>query len=230
MSEKRKQLHWGDLLVLTVILFGYAIYTSFQYYLVLPEEILASEESITFSEEQNYLAFITQFVQLLLAFAYLKWRNFDFSRWVITFSGKAVVYGIGLFFLAALCVDLYFIAIYGLEEKLQPISFFTVLKQHLSFSLIIYAILNGFYEEIFFLGICLAVKPAQIKYAVIYSIIIRISFHTYQGLVSAVGLGIVIGLLFYFLYRKSVSKNLVPFFIAHTIADILGLEILGYIS
>lgn len=96
------------------------------------------------------------------------------------------------------------------------------------FSTIIYAVLNGFYEEFFFLGICTAVQDKYKKWVFIYSLFIRFSFHTYQGLSIAVGLGVVLGTFFYFLYTKSKTKNLLPFFIAHTIADISGLTVLNY--
>ncbi|HDL2992820.1 TPA: CPBP family intramembrane metalloprotease, partial [Mannheimia haemolytica] len=100
--------------------------------------------------------------------------------------------------------------------------------REVNISTVLYAILNGFYEEIFFLGICLAVKPEYLKWAVIYSLIIRVSFHTYQGMESALGLGIWLGLIIYLLYSRSKQKNLFPFWVAHSIADILGLSLLAY--
>ncbi len=71
-----------------------------------------------------------------------------------------------------------------------------------SYSLIFYALLNGFYEEIFFLGICLMGNPKHAKWAFLYSLIIRCSFHTYQGLVSGIGLGLIVGIIFHLLYQK----------------------------
>ena len=98
-----------------------------------------------------------------------------------------------------------------------------------SFALILYSLLNGFYEEIFFLGVCLCVKPKSIKWVLPLSILIRFSFHTYQGFINAMGIGIVGGLMFYLLYSRSKDKNLAPFFITHTISDIIGMGLLSYI-
>lgn len=86
-------------------------------------------------------------------------------------------------------MDLYFETLYGVYNLVYPEPFWAVLRE-VNISTVLYAILNGFYEEIFFLGICLAVKPEYLKWAVIYSLIIRVSFHTYQGMESALGLGI----------------------------------------
>lgn len=92
----------------------------------------------------------------------------------------------------------------------------------------IYSLLNGVYEELYFLGICLAVKKEHIKWAVPFSLLIRTSFHTYQGMLSALGIGLLFGGLFLLVYYRSKDKNLLPFFIAHTIADIFGIGILSY--
>lgn len=94
--------------------------------------------------------------------------------------------------------------------------------------MILYSILNGFYEEIFFLGICLSVKPEERKYYFIYSLLVRYSFHTYQGNISAIAIGLLVGGIYYFLYEKMEEKNLFPFFLAHTITDILGAGIISY--
>lgn len=82
-NNKTTYLNWYDLCVLTLILFGEAIYTSTQQYFITTEMQGNFEENLTFSNEQNYWALLTQLALLLIAMGYLKWRNFDFSRWVI---------------------------------------------------------------------------------------------------------------------------------------------------
>ncbi|HHW7507755.1 TPA: CPBP family intramembrane glutamic endopeptidase [Mannheimia haemolytica] len=226
-NNKTTYLNWYDLCVLTLILFGEAIYTSTQQYFITTEMQGNFEENLTFSNEQNYWALLTQLALLLIAMGYLKWRNFDFSRWVIRPSWLAFFSGIGLFILLSLAMDLYFETLYGVYNLVYPEPFLAVLRE-VNISTVLYAILNGFYEEIFFLGICLAVKPEYLKWAVIYSLIIRVSFHTYQGMESALGLGIWLGLIIYLLYSRSKDKNLLPFWVAHSIADILGLSLLAY--
>ena len=90
---------------------------------------------------------------------------------------------------------------------------------------IAYALLNGFYEEFFFLGVMTSVNDKYKWWALAYSILIRISFHTYQGLLWAVVIGVIYGLFYYFLYKK-VIKNLLPFFLMHALADMFGSSIL----
>lgn len=224
---KRAYLNMLDLIILTVIFFGLAIYTSTSQYFLLPQETVTLEDNLTFSTLQNYQALLTQFILLTIAFGYLKWRNFNFSQWHIKPSLKSILQGVALFILLSLAMDLYYAVIYGFYASGNSVSFLTVLSG-VEFSTVLYAILNGFYEEIFFLGICLAVRPKFLICAVIYSLIIRVSFHTYQGLETALGLGIWLGLIIYLLYSRSKEKNLFPFWVAHSIADVFGLSVMAY--
>lgn len=224
---KRTYLNIWDVVILTVIFFGLAIYTSTSQYFLLTQDAVTVEENLTFSTLQNYQAFLTQFILLMIAFGHLKWRNFDFSQWHIKPSLKSLLQGAGLFIVLSLAMDLYYAVIYGFNVSDNSVSFLSVLRE-VRFSTVLYAILNGFYEEIFFLGICLAVKPNYLKWAVLYSLIIRVSFHTYQGLETALGLGIWLGLIIYLFYSRSKEKNLFPFWIAHSIADVFGLSVMAY--
>lgn len=224
---KRTYLNIWDLVILTVIFFGLAIYTSTSQYFLLTQDAVTVEENLTFSTLQNYQAFLTQFILLMIAFGYLKWRNFDFSQWHIKPSLKSLLQGAGLFIVLSLAMDLYYAVIYGFNVSDNSVSFLSVLRE-VQFSTVLYAILNGFYEEIFFLGICLVVKPNYLKWAILYSLIIRVSFHTYQGLETALGLGIWLGLIIYLFYSRSKEKNLFPFWVAHSIADVFGLSVIAY--
>lgn len=224
---KRTYLNIWDVVILTVIFFGLAIYTSTSQYFLLTQDAVTVEENLTFSTLQNYQAFLTQFILLMIAFGYLKWRNFDFSQWHIKPSLKSLLQGAGLFIVLSLAMDLYYAVIYGFNVSDNSVSFLSVLRE-VRFSTVLYAILNGFYEEIFFLGICLVVKPNYLKWALLYSLIIRVSFHTYQGLETALGLGIWLGLIIYLFYSRSKEKNLFPFWIAHSIADVFGLSVMAY--
>ena len=88
-----------------------------------------------------------------------------------------------------------------------------------------YALLNGFYEEFFFLGLLTSVKEKHQWLVLVYSVIIRISTHTYQGLLWALVIGLVYGFFYYFLY-KCVVKNLLLFFIMHALADMFAPSLL----
>ena len=86
---------------------------------------------------------------------------------------------------------------------------------------ILYSLLNGFYEEFFFLGLLTSVKDEHKWYALAFSTLVRVSFHTYQGLLWSLVIGVVYGLFYYFMYKK-VIKNLLPFFLMHAMTDMFG--------
>lgn len=88
-----------------------------------------------------------------------------------------------------------------------------------------YALLNVFYEEFFLLRLLTSVKEKHQWLVLVYSVIIRISFYTYQGLLWVLVIGLVYGLFYYFLY-KYVVKNLLPFFLMHALADMFGSSLL----
>ncbi|MEX2784903.1 CPBP family glutamic-type intramembrane protease [Streptococcus sp. H49] len=226
MTNKLKQLRWFDLLALTAIMFGPAIYSSTVQYLTTGDNLQAIQNNVTFSALQNYQALASQLIWLGLAFTYLLLRNFDFSIWTkqIKWTLFLPLQVLAIFCLAAAAMDLFISLTWSLLQPSTP-SVFEILKEA-DLSLVLYSLMNGFYEEIFFLGICLAVKPKFIKWSFLFSLFIRFSFHTYQGMTTAIGLGFLLGTIFFVLYRKMKKPNLLPFFLAHSIADIVGLSLL----
>lgn len=227
-KEKNTYLKWLDILVLTLILWGEGIYTSTISYIALIQGKATIDDNLSFSATDNYGSLALQAGLLLLALLYLWLRRFDFKAWTIRFNIKAVASGILIFLAAALLLDIYFLLTNPLTGVLPfpgPIGAFFVNE---TVSSVIYALLNGVYEELYFLGICLAVRKEHLKWAVPFSLLIRVSFHTYQGIISALGIGLLFGIFMYLLYRRSKDRNLLPFFIAHAIGDLFGLGILSY--
>ncbi len=228
-SAKRTYLRWFDILLLTIILFGEGIVNSTIQYLALQEQTTTLQQNLTFSPLDNYKGFAMQAAWLLVAVLYLLARNFDFSYFKanIILSPWVFLQAIGLFFISALCFDIFSLISYQFATPVTP-SMMTVWPT-IDFSLLLYSLLNGFYEEIFFLGICLAVHPRYHKWTFLYSLLIRCSFHTYQGLGNAIGLGLILGSIFYLFYQWMPRKNLLPFFLAHSLADIVGLTVIYYL-
>ena len=228
MSTVCNHLKWFDILVLTLILWGEGIYTSTASYIALIQGASTVDDNLTFSATDNYGALALQAGLLLLALLYLWLRRFDFKVWTIRFNIKAVAGGVLIFLAAALLLDIYFMLTNPLTALLPfpgPIGAFFGSE---TVSSVIYALLNGVYEEIYFLGICLAVRKEHLKWALPFSLLIRVSFHTYQGMISALGIGLLFGIFMYLMYRRSKDRNLLPFFIAHAIGDIFGLGVLSY--
>lgn len=227
-KEKINHLKWFDIFILTLILWGEGIYTSTISYIALIRGKATIDDNLSFSTADNYGALALQAGLLLLALLYLWLRRFDFKAWTIRFNIKAVASGVLIFLAAALLLDIYFLLTDPLTGVLPfpgPIGAFFVNE---TVSSVIYALLNGVYEELYFLGICLAVRKEHLKWTVPFSLLIRVSFHTYQGIISALGIGLLFGIFMYLLYRRSNDRNLLPFFIAHAIGDIFGLGILSY--
>ncbi|CAM2802973.1 abortive infection protein [Streptococcus acidominimus] len=229
ISKKLTILRWFDVAVLTLILFGEGIVNSTLQFLALQQHTTTVQENLTFSRLDNYKALAIQLIWLILAILYLLFRNFDFSIWKkrIFFTKWVPLQVVGLFLVTALCMDAFHLISYQFVQPLAPSMFQWV--PGVDISLILYALLNGFYEEIFFLGVCLTVNPNYTKWVFLYSLIIRCSFHTYQGLAAGVGLGLIVGPLFYYFYRKLKPENMLPFFLAHAIADVIGLTVLSYV-
>ena len=231
---KLKYLRWWDLIIITVIMIGMGIYQSnIIYFTTLKIPVNSYSNNVVFTSWDNFKGIFSQVFQLIIVIFYLKWRKFDFFQWKFKIDLKNTLFGILLFFLCALTMDIWFTvwsyllypANYNVSVGLKPSlelfsSFFAF-----DFSQILYSLLNGPYEEIFFLGVCLSINPKYKKWVFWYSIVIRSSFHTYQGLESAFGIGIILTVIYYFFYTRK-NDNLYPYFLSHTIADILGLGII----
>lgn len=228
-KEKLFNLRYYDTLILTIILFGTAIYSSTTIYLDITGGVSEGgfEEALNFSEWDNWRSFISQSIYLMIAAGYLYLRNFDFGRFRIKPGIKAFGLGIIYFIIISLVMDVYFMLVDYAAVLSKP-SMLPFVFSDVSVSLVLYSLLNGFYEEIFFLGICMAVDEKYIIPSYIYSLIVRFSFHCYQGIAPALGIGLLMGSVFFLLYRKSKDKNLLPFFLGHAIADIFGLSLIAF--
>ena len=223
---KRKQLEWWDVVFLSLILFGGAIFNSnYPFFSGIDYQVIAN--ATEFNAWDNIYGIFTILIELSIAFLYLKWRHFDFKQWKYQITGKKTIWAIVIFVLSAICLDLADIAWMGWKNSMAFVGskeYLNVIKG-IDLSLLAFSLLNGFYEEIFFLGICFSTKNSQKWFVFIYSLIIRFSFHTYQGIVPALEIGVILGTIFYILYKKS-DRNLYPFMLAHSLADIIGASIL----
>ena len=224
---KLKHLKWWDILTITLIMIGPAIWSSTKIFLQSPSQ----PQDTVFTTQQNIYAIVSQSIQLAAAFAYLHLRKFDFSQWRYKITCKHTLFGIGMFCLLGFMIDLLSVATDGWEWVPALLAHNTPLLSALSevtLSVVLFSILNGFYEEIFFLGICTSVREEHQKYAFVYALVIRFSFHLYQGISSAAGIGLFLGILYYVLYQKK-TKNLYPYMLSHTFADIFGLSFLHFL-
>ncbi|MDO4432218.1 MAG: CPBP family intramembrane metalloprotease [Aerococcaceae bacterium] len=226
-------LKWYDILVVTALLFGVYIYHSMSL-LFSAAPTSTGQESITsfdFSATTNYYMIFDQGKWLLLAMWYLALRRFDFSQLKIQFRWNVLVWAVLIFVATGIACDLFWDAFHQFGA-LRYLPYYDWSLDSIArtfgkvpFDLVLYSLFNGFYEEIFFLGLLFCTKIDR-KWLYLFSTLVRISFHTYQGWLSAVMIGVVMGTVYYYLYTRK-QPNLVPFFLAHAIADMVGVGFLG---
>ena len=174
--------------------------------------------------------FTFQLIILGITFLYLLIRNYDFKQLPLRFSWSIFIW-VPLIFAIVDTFGIFGDIVTTLSGKYnyfnpQLIPFIDPMEfMALTLMAIGYALLNGFYEEFFFLGLLTSVKEKHQWLVLVYLVIVRISFHTYQGLLWALVIGLVYGLFYYFLY-KYVVKNLLPFFLMHALADMFGSSLL----
>lgn len=214
-----------DIIILTAIFFGVAIFNSNYAYI---HSIMQQNSSTMyydvaiFDEFGNIWSIVQEMVFLMIAFIYLKYRHFDFKQLNFKINHKTALKVMMYFFIAGLVAT-------GIEYIIYWLQYFSLPQYHIKstnyFSyitptLIVFALLNGFFEELFFVGLIFATPKAILKYMLIFSLLIRFSFHTYQGLISAfviTSLGVV------FIYFRQKDDELIPFMLTHSLFDIFGL-------
>lgn len=237
--KRTSTLKWWDIALLTLLLFGQAIYHSTLFYVELtqssnPETQIA--ENVSRSAAQDYQMLLLQAGLLGLAVIYLALRGFEITRWFRRVGLLSTLAGIALFILVAGLSDVAYLIMTpgGFAYYLQPHTFdwaksWALLTSNLQLSTILYAMLNGFYEEIYFIGICLSTHPRYRTQYFLFSLLVRFAFHTYQGLISATIITLVLGPVYFILHRLYKEKSLYPIILSHILADIFGLSILYYL-
>ena len=232
-KEPLKTLKWVDILIVTIIMFGEFIIRSTQQFLqsLQPVTEVAPQytETITsYSDGAAYSSnFTLQVILLAIALLYLVIRHYDFKQLKIRFHWSVLIWVPVLFTMVGLFGDVV-TTLSGEYNYFDPalVPFMNpqeIINKFLALSpmAIAYGLLNGFYEEFFFLGLMTSVKEEHQWKALAFSTLVRFSFHTYQGMLWAIIIGVVYGLFYYFMYKK-VVKNLLPFFLMHALADMFG--------
>ena len=238
----RNHLRWWDIAALTAIMWGSSIYSStVEFFSQSASEDGAAAANVAaqdFSAADNLWALLNQSGLLLLAIGYLVLRRFNFRQWIIAPSLRGTFVAVGVFLASGI--------VYEVAYALQQLVSFdgaaaaaeaggalsagdTPLQGITDPSLVVYSLFNGFYEEIFFLGICLAVSARYRALAFVYSLVIRFSFHTYMGLFNATCLALIVGGIYYLVWRKCTGKNLYPLIAAHAASDVFGVGVLQFL-
>ncbi len=235
-SQPLKYLKWFDIVIVTALLFGQFIYRSTELYLasLSPSTTAAAAGTAnkTVSDGAAYSSNLElQLLMLALTVVYLVLRRFDFKQLPIRLSWSVLFWVPFIFAVMGILSDTV-TTLSGEYNYFDPqlwkyIDLTEIFRKLIDLTprAILYALLNGFYEEFFFLGLLTSVQDRYKWWVLLYSTIIRVSFHTYQGMLWALTIGVGFGLLYYFLYKYKV-KNLLPFFLVHALADMYGSSLL----
>lgn len=230
-QTKTVNLHFFDFVVLSFIFFGYATYSALASYFSEP---VSSFDMRTITDYQNWYSIVTELIMLSIAGLYLYLRRFDFKSlnfslnkhtpfwFLLLVLAGGVAADIGVFssyMLFPPAVDYTTVAVQEQTVDVSP-------YQYISISLILFALLNGCYEELFFIGLVYAVDKRYLPYALVGSLFVRFIFHVYQGIPVAIGI-MCIGVAF-ILLRKRVH-SLIPFMLAHAVFDIFGASLYAWI-
>lgn len=228
--EHKKALHWVDFVVLSLIFFGYFTYNSILLWSYRTEET-PSVDASSFSDAENWWGIATELVFLCIATIYLLLRRFDFKLLNFSVGKKSLLALVILVIFGGLASD---IIIYGdlwMSTGQNPFNYVAPNQppsdfSYITWGLLAFALVNGFYEELFFMGLTFAVKSQYRIYTIVASIFVRFIFHIYQGLVPAIGIAL-LGVVFILVRTK--VKSLVPFTLAHALFDVFGAGILYWI-
>lgn len=237
-SRPLHYLTYIDVLVLAILFFGEPIYSSQLVWLQTLSGKVAVSDVLEFSASDNWSALIGQGRQLLLALLYLFLRRYPFKQLNIRWNWSILPWTVFIFLTTGIVCDLSFSLLSllpGVPDHYNYLSFLPYYDWSFStffssfvtidLSTLIYSLFNGFYEELFFLGLLLSTEPSKRGLILLFSTIIRTLFHTYQGLVPALVIGVSFGLFYYYLYTKR-QDNLLPYFLAHALADMVGISFL----
>lgn len=222
-----KTLNIIDIVILTAIFFGVAIFNSndayIQSFVLHPQNSSTINDDVAiFDDFGNIWSIIQEVIFLVIAFIYLKYRRFDFGQLNFNINHKTALKVMIYFLIAGLVATGIEYIIYWLQYSALP-QYHIKSTHYFSYitpTLIVFALLNGFFEELFFVGLIFATPKAILKYMLIFSLLVRFSFHTYQGLISAfviTTLGVV------FIYFRQKDDELIPFMLTHSLFDIFGL-------
>lgn len=225
-TNKLQYLTIFDVVVLAVLFFGWAIYQSTLSLVELLNAGQSTPEQLVFDEMANWMGIATELGTLLLVFAYLWCRRFDFGRLNFRISYRTLQKILLYILLAgtvATIVDVghAYWAMSDVAESTSGAGYtFDEHFAQISPSLVLFALVNGFYEELFFVGLAVLAKKQHLPIVFLMSLVVRFLFHTYQGFVGAFVI-MTLGVVFFYLRQK--DDELVPFMLAHAFFDVFGL-------
>jgi CAAX protease family protein len=226
---------WGEIAVVVALIIGVStVVSSFQALHGSSHNYMAS----LLTDWRMVHTILMESAILGLLFIHLHWRGWKMSDLKIKPTWRASGVGLllipGMMIPNSVIVAAGFIILYLLQPPAASFSAFVTagsppLTPHsiqLSWLTVIPALIfNGFFEEITCMGYAFnqfAAKRGPL-FALVLTVLLRMSCHTYQGVIHALGIGsafFVCGLVYWW------TRNLWPLILAHIIVDILSFSAL----
>lgn len=202
-----------DILIVTAVCFGIFILGSIQ-------SVASGFPATAFSDSVFFEIITTELILGAAALGYLYHRGHDLSRFIPMPTLIGSLTGLALYALATMAGSACASIFAGAGLSGQPIDQMVAGATFSLAPLIGVSIINGLYEELFLIGyLQRALEGHGAAFAIGVSLLVRMSYHLYQGPVAAVsilGFGAVLS-LYYWRTRK-----LWPIVVAHMAADLLA--------
>lgn len=227
----RTRLTIWDIFSLAIIFFGVAIYSSTVDFFALREARQSVPETLGFDDSTNWLGMVSEGVSLCVAYAYLRWRQFDFGQLNFSFNRYTLPKTLLYFVLAGSVATVFEGVLFSWFPHWYPSDEQAVYSAADHFAMwsplfVAFSLLNGVYEEFFFIALVALTEKKYLPWAIVLSLVVRFAFHTYQGLAAALTIT-TLGIVFLVLRYK--SDALLPFMWSHSLFDLFGLGLPMYL-
>lgn len=198
----------AELVLVSIVAFGYFTATSVAWLLVRPAAFTLGTPQVT----RGLLIELALFAAFA---AILRARGWTAARLGLRFSVASALAGIPLFMLFMV---LYAIAA-GVALRVMPIAEFRFSVHAPFWLMILFIVVNSFYEEITVTGYVIAALSSEgAALAITASTLIRFAYHLYQGPIAAVTI-LPLGVLFGAVFWR--WRTLTPLIVAHTLTNLL---------
>jgi len=206
---RKSTVSLSEAAVVSTICFGLFIVWS-------TEAVVSGFPQAKFSDSSNASAILIEITLAVAALLYLRARNFDIHSLYPHPNFRGTFLGLGVFFAAWIAGAIVVSAFATAERPLQ--TDFSCGGVSLG-SVVLFAMVNGAFEEIFLLGVLVrGLRAYGLSVAVGAPLLVRVMYHLYQGPLGVVWI-LVFGLTFTLFYLR--SKQLWPVVLAHTLWDIV---------
>jgi len=184
--------------------------------------VLSGFPEAKFSDSSNVWMVLVEVILAAAALLYLNARNFDIHSLYPRPNLRGTFLGLGIFISAWIAAALATAPFASSEHPLTTEFSFTGVSLA---SAILFAMVNGAFEEIFLLGVLVrGLRGHGLSVAISIPLLVRVLYHLYQGPLGAVSV-LAVGLTFTLFYLR--GKQLWSPVLAHILLDIVPIYAAG---